>query len=209
MKTSKLVWMVGLSLQVACGGGDDGGGDTNAMTIGMTLGGSGGDDDGSGGAGSSSGGTAADDGADDGSTAAPDDGMMDDGADDAAACNPPCAAGQECIAGQCFGGDESTGEPPADCGTNVMFPNAMCDECAKASCCEQMQACFGDETVMEATPCFTLNNCIAMSCTMATNAMELQTCIDENCAENADQLNTWLAFQNCVGTSCMAQCAGG
>lgn len=212
MKTNKLVWITGLSLLLACGGGDDGGGDTNAMTVGMTLGGTAADgggtaaDDGNG----SETAAADDDGADDGmdSTMGADDGM-DDAMDDGAGCDPPCAMGEECIAGQCFGGDDgSTGEPPAECGTNVMLMDPECDECVKGACCEAMQACFGDETVAMATPCFELNNCVAMNCTMAASAMELQTCAEENCPETASELNTLLAFLGCSSMSCMAACAG-
>lgn len=209
MKTSKVVWIAGLSLFLACDGGDDGdgGGDTSAMTLGMTLGGTAGDDDGS--AGDDGNDTAGDDdAADDGmaTTMSADDGV-DDGMDDGAACNPPCAAGQECIAGQCFGGDDSTGEP-AMCATPVMLADPTCDECVKGACCDAMQACFGDETTMMATPCFDLNQCIATNCTAATDLNMLQMCVDANCAETSDQLQTWLMFNNCAGMNCQAACAG-
>lgn len=211
MKTSKLVFGMGLAFVVACGGSDDGNGDTNAMTVGMTLGGSG--DDGSGG-GDGSGSTAAGDDdapADDGGdgTTGGADGMMDDGADDGAVCDPPCADGEECVAGQCFGRDDdggSTGGGGGMCGTNVMLTNPACDTCVKDACCDQMQACFGDETVTMPTPCLELNNCIVMNCAMA---QDLQMCINENCSDFADQVPTWGAFQQCAGMSCMTECAGG
>lgn len=174
-------------------------------TLGVTTSPSG-DDDGGGadGEGTTAGDDdAADDG--DGITAGADDAPADDGMDDGAACVPPCAVGEECIAGQCFGGgdDGSAGEP-ATCGTNVALTNATCDECVKEACCDQMQACFGDETVVVATSCFELNNCIAMNC---TTAADLQMCIDESCAEYPDEVDAWVAFQQCAGMNCMAACA--
>lgn len=127
-------------------------------------------------------------------------------------CNPPCEAGQQCIDGQCFdmpGDDTSTGEPPAECGLVVQltFPNPMCGPCAEANCCPELQGCFGDETTMEMTECLQLNNCIAMNCMTAMSLMEVQTCVDESCMDFSASLNTWVAYQACLGMNCMAQCS--
>lgn len=211
MKNIGILWVAGLSLAMGACGTEDGDEDTGAVTIGMTSAPTGGaDDDGSGGddGGDTAGTAGGDDGA--GSTAAADDDMGDTAsADDApATCDPPCAADQMCVAGNCLGGgDDSTGEP-VECGTNVGTGNMACDDCSHANCCAELQACFGDETVVMATPCLELNNCIAMNCNGATTIMELQTCVDKSCAETADQLQTFLAMNQCVATSCAAQCAG-
>jgi len=198
----------------ACGGGEDEG-DTGVMSLGPATAG----DDGSGGDGSGTaavddGASGADDGADDGAdstSGGADDAMMDSGADDGAACDPACAPGEQCIAGNCVGGMDDGGSEtgtPGECGTNVSTMNAECDACAQDSCCMQLQACFGDETVMMNTPCLDLNNCIAMNCAEAATAEELQTCVDEMCMENAGEFQTWVAFISCVGMNCMMQCAG-
>jgi hypothetical protein len=127
-------------------------------------------------------------------------------------CDPPCEAGQECIGGTCFDMGESgntTGEPPAECGLAVMlnFPNPMCGPCAEGACCPELQGCFGDETTMKETECLQLNNCIAMNCMMAMTLMEVQECVDMNCMEFAASMNTWLAYQACLGMNCAAECS--
>lgn len=116
-----------------------------------------------------------------------------------------CDAGETCLGCICIGGAE-TGT--SECGTNVSTMNVACDDCSHMNCCAEVQGCFGDETVMMNTPCLELNNCIAMSCTMATTIEELQTCVDAMCADFADQLQSWLAFNQCLATSCAAECAG-
>jgi len=116
-----------------------------------------------------------------------------------------CGAGETCLGCICIGGAE-TGT--TECGTNVSTMNVACDDCSHMNCCPEVQGCFGDETVMMNTPCLELNNCIAMSCMTATTIEELQTCVDAMCADFADQLQAWLAFNQCLATSCMAQCAG-
>ena len=116
-----------------------------------------------------------------------------------------CDAGESCLGCICIAGGE-TGT--TECGTNVSTMNVACDDCSHMNCCPEVQGCFGDETVMMNTPCLELNNCIAMSCTMATTIEELQTCVDAMCADFADQLQTWLAFNQCLATSCAAECAG-
>lgn len=132
--------------------------------------------------------------------------------DPPATCDPPCEADQECIEGTCFDlppADSSSGEPPAECGLGVtlMFPNPACGACLEANCCEQLQVCFGDETVMMETECLQLNNCIAMNCAMAMTQMELQMCVDMNCMDFAGSINDWLAYQVCAGMSCVADCS--
>lgn len=101
-------WVIAASVAAAmtasCGGDEDDGGDTNAATVTMPMGTA---DDG--------GATMADDGG--ATTMADDDGMAttmapgdDDGQTTAAdMCDPPCAAGEQCIAGECFGGDDTAG----------------------------------------------------------------------------------------------------
>jgi hypothetical protein len=109
-------WVIAMSLAAplaaSCGGEEDDGGDTNAMTATLTMTPGSGDD-----------GSAGDDGSGDddgmmGTTAAPgdDDGQDTMMADDAGACDPPCENGQECVAGQCFGGDDSSGGGSDDAG---------------------------------------------------------------------------------------------
>ena len=200
-------WLAATSLilgMAACDSGDDDGGDSNATTLAPTTTadptGGGGDTDAMSGTadGTANATTPADDSAGDDMMAT---------TDPPATCNPPCENGAQCIAGQCIGGGD-TGMP-VECGTNVGTGNMACDDCSHANCCMEVQACFGDETVVMATPCLELNNCIATNCTMATNAMELQTCIDTNCPDLAGELGNWLAFNNCVFTNCQAQCAGG
>jgi hypothetical protein len=126
-------------------------------------------------------------------------------------CDPPCEAGQECIGGTCFDmpGDSTTGEPPAECGLAVQlqFQNPECGPCAEANCCAELQGCFGDETTMEMTECLQLNNCIAMNCMMAMSLMEVQECVDMNCMDFSASMNTWVAYQACLGMSCVAQCS--
>jgi hypothetical protein len=126
-------------------------------------------------------------------------------------CDPPCEAGQQCIDGTCFDmpGDSTTGEPPAECGLVVQlnFPNPECGPCAEANCCPELQGCFGDETTMEMTECLQLNNCIAMECMTAMTLMEVQECVDMNCMDFSASLNTWIAYQACLGMKCMAQCS--
>jgi hypothetical protein len=116
-----------------------------------------------------------------------------------------CAEGESCIGCICLGGAETD---PVDCGTNVSTMNAACDDCSHMNCCPEVQGCFGDETVMMNTPCLELNNCIAMNCTTATTIEELQTCVDGMCPDFADQLQTWLAFNQCLAMNCAAECAG-
>jgi hypothetical protein len=124
-------------------------------------------------------------------------------------CNPPCEAGQQCIDGACFDmpGDSTTGEPPMECFTPVMIqtPNPACAPCLEDNCCDQLQACFGDETTMGETECLQLNNCIAMEC-MGVAPAEIQACIDENCADFSASLPQWIAFQQCAGMNCAADC---
>jgi hypothetical protein len=116
-----------------------------------------------------------------------------------------CAEGESCIGCICLGGAETD---PVDCGTNVSTMNAACDDCSHMNCCPEVQGCFGDETVMMNTPCLELNNCIAMNCTTATTIEELQTCVEGMCPDFADQLQTWLAFNQCLAMNCAAECAG-
>ena len=99
-------------------------------------------------------------------------------------------AGEQCIAGNCVGGMDDGGSDtgmPAECGTNVMLMDPECNDCVQGACCMQMQACFGDETVVEPTPCFELNNCITMNCAEAATAQELMDCVNMSCAETADR----------------------
>lgn len=126
-------------------------------------------------------------------------------------CDPPCDAGQECVGGTCFDmpGDSTTGEPPMECGLVVQlnFPNPACGPCAEDACCAELQGCFGDETTMEMTECLQLNNCIAMNCATAMSLMEVQTCVDDMCTDFSASLNTWIAYQACLGMNCMAECS--
>lgn len=127
-------------------------------------------------------------------------------------CDPPCDAGQECVGGTCMDppGDSTTGEPPMECGLAVMiqFPNPECITCAGDACCTELQTCFGDETMAgQMTECLQLNNCIVENCATAMSLMELQTCVDDNCMDFGASLNTWLAYQSCLGMNCMAQCS--
>ena len=87
------------------------------------------------------------------------------------------------------------------------FENPACGECAEGMCCAQLQACFGDETVMEMTDCATLNNCIGMNCGGATTVAELQMCVEAMCAETAGELMTFLGINACLGMNCAAACA--
>lgn len=126
-------------------------------------------------------------------------------------CDPPCDAGQECVGGACIDmpGDSTTGEPPMECGLAVQlqFPNPECITCAGDACCTELQTCFGDETMAgQMTECLNLNNCIVMNCSTAMSLMELQTCVDMSCMDFGASLNTWLAYQACLGMNCMAQC---
>lgn len=102
-------WVIATSVMAAlaasCGGEGDDGGDTNAMTVTVTMPMGTADDGGA---------TMADDG---GATMmADDDGMGttmapgDDGDETTPVdmCDPPCEAGQMCVAGQCFGGMDDT-----------------------------------------------------------------------------------------------------
>lgn len=126
-----------------------------------------------------------------------------------AVCDPPCQAGQECFGGTCFDmpGESTTGEPPAECGLAVQlqYPNPQCAPCAEASCCSELQACFGDETT-KATDCLELNNCIATNCATAMSLEELQACVDAMCPSYARWFETWIAFQACLGMSCQTEC---
>jgi hypothetical protein len=115
-------------------------------------------------------------------------------------CNPSCSAGQTCIAGTCVG------DSPSTCGTNVSSTNATCDACAHANCCDELQACFGDETVVSETVCLQLNNCIASFCNSATTLEELQSCVNSSCPGAAGQLNTWLDYNACLSEACASQC---
>lgn len=112
-----------------------------------------------------------------------------------------CAGGM-CIGCLCIGG----GDTGAECGTNVSTMNAACDDCSHMNCCAEVQACFGDETVMAETPCLTLNNCIGSMCATAMTVQDLQTCVEANCADVAGELQTWLMFNNCVGMNCLDEC---
>jgi hypothetical protein len=129
----------------------------------------------------------------------------------AVTCDPPCEAGQECVAGTCFdmGDSGSTGAPPAECGLAVQlqFPNPACGPCAEDACCPELQGCFGDETTMMETECLQLNNCIAMDCATAMTLPDLMMCVDMNCPDFSASLNTWLAYQSCLGMNCMADCS--
>jgi hypothetical protein len=75
-----------------------------------------------------------------------------DGADSSGGvtCDPPCEVGQECIAGECFGGESSTGEPPP---TNSDY--GPCNMCAP-----------GESPVMIGMidGCFCSPACDGMSC---------------------------------------------
>lgn len=116
-----------------------------------------------------------------------------------------CAGGGMCIGCICIGGDDTA---PAECGTNVGTMNPACDECMHTNCCPEVQACFGDETVTEATPCLNLNNCVATSCTTAMTIEDLTMCIDANCPELAGELETFLMFNSCGAMNCAAACGG-
>jgi hypothetical protein len=123
-------------------------------------------------------------------------------------CVPSCEAGQECIAGTCLdmSDSSSTGEPPAECGLAVQLqlPNPACVPCAEASCCAELQGCFGDETMTEETECLQLNNCIAMACAGAMT--DLMMCVDMNCADYSASLALWMAYRSCLGMSCLVEC---
>lgn len=125
-------------------------------------------------------------------------------------CDPPCQAGQECIDGACLDmPDATTAEPPAECGLAVEFDYPdfpECGPCAKASCCLELQACFGDEVTMMETECHQLNNCIAMSCSMVMTTRELQACAEQLCPTVSAWFDTWLAFEVCLAASCQAAC---
>lgn len=115
-------------------------------------------------------------------------------------CSPPCPFGQTCIGGSCF--DDS----PTTCGTNVSSANPTCDACAHANCCDEVQACYGDETVTVETLCLQLNNCIVEYCTSFTTFEELQSCVNSSCSGSASQLNTWVDYNNCLFNACASQC---
>lgn len=125
------------------------------------------------------------------------------------ACNPPCEAGQECVGGACVDmpGDSTTGDPPMECGlaVTIQAPNPACGPCLEENCCPELQGCFGDETTMEMTECLQLNNCVAKSC-MGVAPMDIQACIDKNCADFSGAFNLWAAYQTCAGMNCMAEC---
>jgi hypothetical protein len=128
-------------------------------------------------------------------------------------CDPPCAADQACIDGVCFdmgATDTTTGEPPPECSVAVNlddFEPPECGPCLAASCCEELQACVGDETTMVETECRLLNNCIAMNCVMVGTQRELEACANDACAAYVASWETWLAFQSCAGSSCSNECS--
>jgi hypothetical protein len=148
--------VVGFVTQIGGCGTEENGDDTTAMTVGMTSAPTSSADDGSGGD---------DDGADDGSggggsTAGDDDGMGSTAAadDTPTGCDPPCADGAMCVAGQCLGGGDSSGGGSDDCpdgemcqmtGAGTMACLAEPDHCVKAcgqaglTCPEGMECMAG------------------------------------------------------------------
>ncbi len=125
--------------------------------------------------------------------------------------DPECTDDSMCDGGTCIGciciggGETGTGE----CGTNVSTQNAACDECSHASCCPEVQGCFGDETVTENTACLELNNCLATNCQAAGTLDALEMCVEEFCPTLASEIPAFLALNACLGMNCGAACGGG
>lgn len=208
---TKNVWVLAIGLVLpptACGGDDGEGEDDSAGSVGATQGG---------------GDTGADDGASESSGAEAGDSESgattgaDTGAEDAGTFGGMCSATDECTVDEdcgggtcvdcaCVGGD--SGGSGAMCPSNVSTGNMACDSCLAESCCSEFQTCFGDETVTMETECLQLNNCIVENCGMAMDVASLQECVNTNCPDTAGEFNNWVSFTQCLGTSCMSQCAG-
>lgn len=128
----------------------------------------------------------------------------------AAPCIPPCGADDQCIDGTCVDtGDTTTGGPPPECslGTQLNFSTRACRTCAAAACCDELQLCFGDENIKQATACGQLNECIVRNCATVMTRRELAACVDANCMPPMGAYDDWLGWQVCLGSSCGSECS--
>ncbi len=114
-----------------------------------------------------------------------------------------CDEGERCVDGVC-----TPDEPPAICDAPVLLSDPLCERCVAATCCAELQSCFGDGTAEVPTPCALLLVCLQDNCfQFADDQVQFDACTRRECAENADQLDALFAAFECVA-ECLAVSPG-
>lgn len=104
-----------------------------------------------------------------------------------------CGDDESCVDGVC-----TPDRPPATCDAPVSLSDPECETCVAESCCELVQACVGDGTGDEPTPCATLLGCIHQNCLESEDQAEFDACLQDNCADTVAELEVFGAASQCV-----------
>ena len=123
--------------------------------------------------------------------------------------NTDCPGAAPCVACACTGTDETssgeTGAPACPSSHTSLIPE--CDECEQSSCCDVLQACWGDGTETGETQCSLLDGCRVEQC-VEVLLDELEACLDEKCPEYADAYEDLTAYFDCTDAHCGPVCSG-
>lgn len=102
-----------------------------------------------------------------------------------------CAEDEACVDGACV--------PPPTCDAPVVASDPGCAACIARSCCDVVQACYGDGSTAEPTGCAELRTCIDLECAKVSTVEELDACAVDECGATREELEALFATFACVG----------
>lgn len=105
-----------------------------------------------------------------------------------------CAEDEECVEEACV----PVGPPPM-CDAPVVPSDPGCAACIARSCCDVVQACYGDGSTPERTGCAELRVCVDLECADAETVEEFDTCALDDCGATQEDLDALFATFACVG----------
>ena len=105
-----------------------------------------------------------------------------------------CAEDEECVEEACV-----PIAPPPMCDAPVVPSDPGCAACIARSCCDVVQACYGDGSTTEATSCAELRSCVDLECAESETLEEFETCAIDDCGATEEDLDALFATFACVG----------
>lgn len=105
-----------------------------------------------------------------------------------------CAEDETCVDEACV----DVGPPPM-CDAPVVPSDPGCAACIARSCCDVVQACYGDGSTPEATGCAELRICVDLECAESETVEEFETCATDDCGATPEDLDALFATFACVG----------
>ena len=107
-----------------------------------------------------------------------------------------CGPEEQCVEDVCV--------PTPTCEAPVVPSHPDCSACIARQCCEVVQACYGDGSARQPTPCADLSLCVDAMCAESETLEEFELCAFDGCGATQDDYDALLATFGCVG-ECVAQ----